>query len=66
MDPRWSEFSSFQLTNILELAFVEGVLMDMGTHLDTRKENQATQQLWEVSLHWGVLSLGCLHLTAFD
>ena len=31
--------------------FVEGVLPDMGACLDTRKEHQATWELWEVSLH---------------
>ena len=31
--------------DILELAFVEGVLLDMGACLDTRKEHQATQEL---------------------
>ena len=65
MDPRWSEFSSFQLTNILELAFMEGMLPDMAACLDTRKEHQATRELWEVSLHGGVPSLGCLCLTPF-
>ena len=47
MDPRWSEFSSFQLTNILELAFMEGMLPDMAACLDTRKEHQATRELWK-------------------
>ena len=55
----------FQLRNILKLAFVEGVLPDMGAHLDTRKEQQATRELWEVSLHGGIPSLGCLCLTPF-
>ena len=41
----------FQLRDILELAFVKGVLPDMGACLDTRKEPQATRGLWEVSLH---------------
>ena len=44
MDPGWFEFSS-----IFNLAFVEGMLLDMGAGLDTRKEHQATQELWEVS-----------------
>ena len=35
MDPGWSEFSSFQLRDTLELAFVEGVLLDMEAFLDT-------------------------------
>ena len=47
----------FQLRDILELAFVEGVLPDMGAHLGTRKEHQATRELWEVSLHKGFLFL---------
>ena len=47
----------FQLRDILELAFVEEVLPDMGAHLGTRKEHQATRELWEVSLHEGFLSL---------
>ena len=64
----------FQLRDILELAFVEGVLPDMGARLDTRKEHQATQELWkapvslgvwEVSLYRGVPSLGCLCLAPF-
>ena len=51
---------------------MEGVLLDMGAHLDTRKEHQATRELWkdpvslgswEVSLWGGVPSLGCLCLT---
>ena len=48
MDPGWFEFSS-----IFNLAFVEGMLLDMGADLDTRKEHQATRELWEVSLHGG-------------
>jgi len=40
----------FQLRDILELAFVEGVLPDMGAYLDIRKEDHATQEPWEVSL----------------
>ena len=56
----------FQLRDILKLAFVEGVLLDMGARLDTRKENQAIQQPWEVSLHGGLPSLGCLCLTPFS
>ena len=55
----------FQLRDILELASVEWVLPDMGAHLDTRKENQATGEPSEVSLHRGVPSLGCLCLTPF-
>ena len=35
------------------------------THLDTRKEHQANQEPWEVSLHQGLPYLGCLCLTAF-
>ena len=65
-----------QLRDILELAFVEGVFLDIGTRIysDTRKEHQATQELWkapvslgvwEVSLYRGVPSLGCLCLTPF-
>ena len=55
----------FQLRDILELAFVEAVLPDMGAHLETRKEHQATREPWEVSLHRGLPSLGCLCLTPF-
>ena len=55
----------FQLRDILELAFVEEVLLDTGAHLDTRKEHQATQEPWEVSLHRGLPSLCCLCLTPF-
>ena len=40
----------FRLRDILKLAFVEGVPPDMGACLDTRKERQATQEPWEVSL----------------
>ena len=51
----------FQLKDILELAFVEEVLPDMGARLDTRKEHQATWELCEVSLYewggWGFLLL---------
>ena len=36
----------FQLRDILELAFVEGLLPDMGACLDTRKKHQTTQELW--------------------
>ena len=36
---------------------MEEVLPDMGAHLGTRKEHQATQELWEVSLHRGFLFL---------
>ena len=39
----------FQLRDILVLVFVDGVLP--GAHLDTRREQQATRELWEVSLH---------------
>ena len=53
----------FQLRDILELAFVEGVLPDMGARLDTRKEHQGTWELWEVSLH-GVVGGGFLFLVA--
>ena len=55
----------FQLRDILELDFVEGVLLGMGARLDTRKRHQATRELWEMSLHGGVPSLGCLCLTPF-
>ena len=41
------------LRDILELASVEWVLPDMGARLDTRKENQATQEPSEVNLHRG-------------
>ena len=47
----------FRLREILELAFVEGVLPDMGARLDTKKEHQATRELWEVSLQRGFLLL---------
>ena len=36
--------------DILELAFVEGVLPDMGACLDTKKKYQATQELWETPI----------------
>ena len=58
-------FLQFQLKDILKLAFVEGVLPDMGALLDTRKEYQATREPWEVSLHGGLPSLGCLCLIPF-
>ena len=47
----------FQLRDILELAFVDGVFPDMGAYLDTRKEHQATREPWEVSLHGGFFLL---------
>ena len=47
----------FQLRDILELAFVEGVLLDTGACLDTRKKHQATRELWEVGGGGGVLLL---------
>ena len=50
----------FQLRDILELAFVEAVLPDMGAQLETRKEHQATREPWEVSLHGRLPPLGCL------
>ena len=46
MDLGWSKFFS-----ILELTFVEGMLLAMWEHLDTRKEHQVTQESWEVSLY---------------
>ena len=55
----------FQLRDILELAFVEEVLPDIGAHLGMRKEHQATRKLWEVSLHEEVSFLGRLCLTPF-
>ena len=55
----------FQLRNILKLAFVEGVLPDMGAHLDTRKEQQATREPREMGLHRGLPSPGCLCLPPF-
>ena len=55
----------FQLRDILELAFVDGVFPDMGVYLDTRKAHQATREPWEVEPSWGLLSLGCLCLTPF-
>ena len=60
MDQGWSKVSS-----ILELAFVEGVLSDTWACLNTRKENQAIQETWEVSLHRVLASLACLCLTPF-
>ena len=41
----------FQLSDVLKLVFVEEVILDMGAILNTRKEHQATRELWEVSLH---------------
>ena len=59
----WVGPNSPPVRDILELAFVEGVLLDMGELLDTRKEHQATREPWGVSLHGeGGLSLGCLCL----
>ena len=55
----------FQLGDILKLASVEGVLPDMGAHLDMRKEHQATWEPWEVSFHRGLPSLSYLCLTPF-
>ena len=49
--PGLVQILQFQLGDILILASVEGVLPDMGPHLDTRREQQATRELWEVSLH---------------
>ena len=43
----------FQLRDILELAFEEGVLLDMEARLDTRKEHQATQELWKAPVSLG-------------
>ena len=63
--PGLVQILQFQLGDILKLAFVEGVLPDMGARLDTRKQHQATRELWEVSLHGGLPSLGCLCLTPF-
>ena len=40
--------------------FCGGAAPDMGACLDTRKEHQATRELWEVSLHEGVPFLSCL------
>ena len=33
------------------VGFCGGVLPDIGAHLNTRKEDRATWELWEVSLH---------------
>ena len=41
--PGLVQILQFQLRDILELAFVEGVLPDMGAYLDIRKEDHATQ-----------------------
>ena len=66
MDPGWFEFSS-----IFNLAFVEGMLLDMGADLDTRKEHQATWELCEVTFMRGMegggggVSLCCLCFTRF-
>ena len=52
MDLGWPKFcSSFR--DILELAFVERVLLDVLAHLNTRKEHQATQELWEAPVSLG-------------
>ena len=40
--------------------FCGGAAPDMGACLDTRKEHQATQESWNVRLHEGLPSLGCL------
>ena len=63
--PGLVQILQFQLGDILILASVEGVLPDMGVCLDTRKEHQAAQEPWEVSLHGRLPSLGCLCLTPF-
>ena len=39
--------------DILELAFVDGVLPDMGAHLDTRKHHQTIRELWEALVSLG-------------
>ena len=61
--PGLVQILQFQLGDILKLVSVEGVLPDMGSCLDTRKERQETREPWEVSLHRGLPSLGCLCLT---
>ena len=55
MDPELVQMLlQFRLRDILVSAFVEGMLLDMGAHLHTRKESQVTRELWEVSLQgWG-------------
>ena len=66
MDPELVQMLlQFRLRDILVSAFVEGMLLDMGACLDMMKEHQATQEPWEVSLHEGLPSLGCLCLTPF-
>ena len=50
----------FQLRDMLVLAFVEWLIPDMGLCLEMRKEHQATQESWNVRLHEGLPSLGCL------
>ena len=53
MDPGWSECFSFQLRDTLKLAFVEGLLPDMGARLDTRKKHQTIRELWEAPVSLG-------------
>ena len=65
MDPGWSEFSSSSTKGHTRAGFCGGAAPDMGACLDTRKEHQATRELWEVSLHEEVPFLGCLCLTPF-
>ena len=50
----------FQLRDILKLAFVEGVLLDMGAYLDTRKKHQTVQELWEAPVFWGAWEVSLL------
>ena len=47
------------------VGFCGGVLPNMGACLDARKEHKATWELWQVSLHGELPSLGCLCPTPF-
>ena len=54
MDPDWFKFSSsFNYGIYSSWLLWRGVLPDMGAHLDTRKEHQATWELWEAPISLG-------------
>ena len=72
MDLGWSEFSSFQLRDTLELAFVEGVLPDYGGTFGYKEEAPDNLGAMGGSSFFGsmggeplrgVSPLGCLCLT---
>ena len=64
MEPRLVQILlQFQLRDILELAFVEGVLLEMGAHLSHEEGSPGNSRAMGVSLHGELLFLGCLCLT---